>query len=275
MNKKVVLILSILFFSNVFAFCFAFKSNHDLRVIFFDIGQGDSIFIETYQGHQILVDGGPNNSVLNNLEKFMDPFDKSIDMLVLTHADKDHLAGLVSVLKIYNVDVVLWTGAPATSKLFYEFEELLKDQNVVTVSAYDKVFAGDIELHIYNPIREIETIKDLNDTSVVFKLIHGKSTFLLTGDISSKIEKDLIEVFDLKSTVLKAGHHGSKHSTSEEFVKAVSPKCAVISVGKNSYGHPAERVLDVLNENNVKIVRTDLLGDIVFSSDKENVFLKK
>jgi competence protein ComEC len=107
MNKKTFFTLLILFFCNVIAFNFVFNRNDNLRVIFFDIGQGDSIFIETSQGHQILVDGGPNNSVLNNLEKFMSPFDKSIDMIILTHADKDHLAGLVSVLKVYNVDIIV------------------------------------------------------------------------------------------------------------------------------------------------------------------------
>lgn len=276
MNKKTFFTLLILFFCNVIAFNFVFNRNDNLRVIFFDIGQGDSIFIETSQGHQILVDGEPNNSVLNNLEKFMSPFDKSIDMIILTHADKDHLAGLVSVLKVYNVDIIVWSGASSESNLFYEFKGLMDGKKVVTVKAFDKIFAGDIELEILNPIKDVETVKDLNDTSVVFRLVHGKSRFLLTGDLSSKFEMDVIEVFDdIKSNILKIGHHGSKYSTAEEFVKAVSPSCAVISVGKNSYGHPAERVLELLEERNIKTLRTDIHGDVVFYSDRENIFLKK
>ncbi len=275
MNKKVALILLILILCNIVAYSLIFKKDNNLKVIFFDIGQGDSIFIETSQGHQILVDGGPNNSVLNNLEKFMNPFDKSIDMVILTHTDKDHLGGLISVLKIYDVDVFVWTGASSDSNLFNELNELLANKKVVTVDAFDKIWAGDIELQIYNPIKDVSAIKDSNDTSIVFKLIHGNSKFLLTGDLPSNFEDDLIEKFDLKSSILKVGHHGSKYSTSEEFVKAISPSCAIISVGKNNYGHPAERVLNLLQDNNIKTLRTDIYSDIVFYSNKENIFLKK
>lgn len=275
MNKKVALILLILILCNIVAYSLIFKKDNNLKVIFFDVGQGDSIFIETSQGHQILVDGGPNNSVLNNLEKFMNPFDKSIDMVILTHTDKDHLGGLISILKIYDIDVFVWTGASSDSNLFNELNELLANKKVVTVDAFDKIWAGDIELQIYNPIKDVSAIKDSNDTSIVFKLIHGNSKFLLTGDLSSNFEDDLIEKFDLKSSILKVGHHGSKYSTSEEFVKAISPSCAIISVGKNNYGHPAERVLNLLQDNNIKTLRTDIYSDIVFYSNKENIFLKK
>ena len=275
MNKKVALILLILILCNIVAYSLIFKKDNNLKVIFFDVGQGDSIFIETSQGHQILVDGGPNNSVLNNLEKFMNPFDKSIDMVILTHTDKDHLGGLISVLKIYDVDVFVWTGAASDSNLFYELNELLANKKVVTVDAFDKIWAGDIELQIYNPIKDVNTIKDSNATSIVFKLIHGNSKFLLTGDLPSNFEDDLIEKFNLKSSILKVGHHGSKYSTSEEFVKAVYPSCAIISVGKNNYGHPAEEVLNLLQDNNIKTLRTDTHGNIVFYSNKENIFLKK
>ena len=275
MNKKVALILLILILCNIVAYSLIFKKDNNLKVIFFDVGQGDSIFIETSQGHQILVDGGPNNSVLNNLEKFMNPFDKNIDMVILTHTDKDHLGGLISILKIYDIDVFVWTGASSDSNLFNELNELLANKKVVTVDAFDKIWAGDIELKIYNPIKDVSAIKDSNDTSIVFKLIHGNSKFLLTGDLSSNFEDDLIEKFDLKSSILKVGHHGSKYSTSEEFVKAISPSCAIISVGKNNYGHPAERVLNLLQDNNIKTLRTDIYSDIVFYSNKENIFLKK
>jgi len=275
MNKKVALILLILILCNIVAYSLIFKKDNNLKVIFFDVGQGDSIFIETSQGHQILVDGGPNNSVLNNLEKFMNPFDKNIDMVILTHTDKDHLGGLISILKIYDIDVFVWTGASSDSNLFNELNELLANKKVVTVDAFDKIWAGDIELQIYNPIKDVSAIKDSNDTSIVFKLIHGNSKFLLTGDLSSNFEDDLIEKFDLKSSILKVGHHGSKYSTSEEFVKAISPSCAIISVGKNNYGHPAERVLNLLQDNNIKTLRTDIYSDIVFYSNKENIFLKK
>lgn len=274
MNKKTIFILLSLIIFNIIVFSCILNKNDDLKVVFFNIGQGDSIFIETSQGHQILVDGGPDNSVLTNLENFMNPFDKSLDMLILTHADKDHLAGLVSVLKIYEVDTFVWNGVPTDSELFKELQELLIDKKVVVLDAYDKIFAGDIEIEIYNPFNTNNNSNDLNDSSIVFKLIHGNSKFLLTGDISSNVEKDLIKRFDLKSNILKVGHHGSKSSTGEDFIMAVVPSCAVISVGKNSYGHPAERVLNLIKDKNIKLLRTDIDGDIVFYSNKEDIFVK-
>lgn len=271
MNKKVLSILLFLFLCNVIAFSFIFNKDNDLKVVFFDVSQGDSIFIETEQGHQILVDGGPGNSVLESLEGHMSPFDKSLDMIILTHADKDHLGGLIGVLKTYEVDAFVWTGVESDSSLYDELKELLKEERVIVVDAFDKILVDDVVLEIYNPLREA---KDLNDTSIVFKLIHNNSKFLLTGDLSSNFEDDVMQNFDLESDVLKVGHHGSKYSTSEDFLKAVSPKCAVISVGKNSYGHPADRVLDLLKENKVKILRTDINGDIVFYSNEKGLFLE-
>ncbi len=271
MNKKVLSILLFLFLCNVIAFSFIFNKDNDLKVVFFDVSQGDSIFIETEQGHQILVDGGPGNSVLESLEGHMSPFDKSLDMIILTHADKDHLGGLIGVLKTYEVDAFVWTGVESDSSLYDELKELLKEERVIVVDAFDKILVDDVVLEIYNPLREA---KDLNDTSIVFKLIHNNSKFLLTGDLSSNFEDDLMQNFDLESDVLKVGHHGSKYSTSEGFLKAVSPKCAVISVGENSYGHPADRVLDLLEENKVKILRTDTNGDIVFYSNEKGLFLE-
>jgi competence protein ComEC len=275
MNKNIFFVLISLVVFNLIAWSFVLKNDDHLKVVFFNVGQGDSIFIETSRGHQILIDGGPDNSVLNSLEKVMNPFDKNIDMVILTHADKDHLGGLISVLKTYNIDSFVWTGAQSDSEIFKELVDLIKNENVVNVDIHDRILAADIELEIYNPINSVEDIKDLNDTSIVAKLIHGNSKFLLTGDLSSNFEDDLINNFDLKSNILKIGHHGSNHSTSDEFLKAVSPNCAVIQVGKNSYGHPAERVMSLLEKNNVKILRTDINGDIVFYSDKENIFFKK
>lgn len=273
MNKKIICILSFLIICNLIAFIFLFNKEDNLKIVFFDIGQGDSIFIETNKGSQILIDGGPDNSVLEKLEKEMNPFDKSLDMIILTHADKDHLAGIISVLRIYDVDVFVWNGEESDSSLFKELEELLTNKKVVTVDAYDKISIGDLLLEVYNPI--IPNLKELNDTSIVLKLIYGSSSFLLTGDLSSNLEDDLVEKFDLDSDVLKVAHHGSKNSTTEEFIKEVSPNCAIISVGKNNYGHPDARVLDLLDSEEVRIFRTDILGDIVFYLNGKEIFVEK
>ncbi|MDD3032684.1 MAG: hypothetical protein PHF88_01820, partial [Candidatus Pacebacteria bacterium] len=125
---------------------------------------------------------------------------------------------------------------------------------------------------IYNPLK---IQKDLNDNSLVLKLIYNDSKFLFTGDLTSNLEDDLVRSFDLESDILKVGHHGSKYSTSEVFLKAVSPNCAVISVGQNNYGHPDEGVLKLLDNNGVRILRTDLDGDIVFHCNEDGIFLEK
>lgn len=274
MNKKVLSILLFLVLCNLIAFGFLFKKDNDLKVVFFDIGQGDSIFIETKDGHQILVDGGEDSSVLENLEEYMNPLDKDLDMVILTHPDKDHLGGLIPVLKTYNINSFVWTGAESDSDLYLELEELLQNEKVVIVDAHDKISVGDIVLEVYNPVQDVKEVRDLNDTSIVFKLIHEDSKFLLTGDLTSVFENNLIQNFDLKSNVLKVGHHGSKYSTSEDFLKAVSPDCAVISVGENNYGHPDEGVMDLLENNGVRVLRTDVNGDIVFYSNSEGLFIE-
>lgn len=258
------------------------------------MGQGDSAFIETPEGHQILIDGGPTSDVLQKLSQRMPFWDKEIDLVILTHPEADHMQGLLSVLQRYNVDYVLWTGIKRNTPEFAKWQGALDSAQksktflaslgfgqagtkVITADEKTKIKAGNAKIDVLYPSKNLsgkELKNTSNDTCVVAKLIYGKDSFLFTGDISDKAEKELAgEGISLKSDVLKVAHHGSKYSTSDLFLQGVKPEYAVISVGKNSYGHPTPEALQRLEKYDIKTLRTDQLGDIEFVSDGNNIKL--
>ena len=267
----------VLILVNVYLWQFIFSLDGNLKVVFFDVGQGDSIFIETPQGHQILIDGGPGQKVLTNLSKVMPFWDRSIDLLVATHPDYDHLSGLVSVLERYQVDNIVWNGQESASKTFTDWQEAVSRGSA-------REFVGQRGLVIKaDKARFITLWPDKssanqsqggsNDGSIVLLLNYGLNKFLFTGDITSKSEKVLVsrDIALLKADVLKVGHHGSKYSSSPDFLGAVSPLLAVISCGVNNfYGHPHQEVLSNLQEFAITILRTDQKGDITITSNGSN-----
>jgi competence protein ComEC len=243
-----------------------------MKVSFLDVGQGDAVFIETYQGTQILVDGGPSGRVLSELGQQMPFFDRSIDLLILSHADADHVTGLVEVLKRFEVKKVLISGVVSQSAVYREFERLLRQKNVEVIVARQgqRVWLDNATVFdVYWP--EAGSGLDslaINDASIFGKLIFGKTKILLTGDVASRIEDVLLPRFNLDADILKVGHHGSKSSTSVQLLEEVTPEFSVIQVGKNnSYGHPAPQVLDNLSSSSTTILRNDLDGQINFTSD--------
>lgn len=253
---------------------FYFEAHQNLIIDFFDVGQGDAIFIEAPNNNQVLIDGGPNNAVLSKLGEVMPFWDRSINLLVLTHPHADHLDGLLEVLKRYDIETVLEAGVNHTIPEYEEWHKLLKEKNIKIVIAKsgERVYlSGQTYLDILTPMEsyENESPKNIHDSTVVSKLTHGSSTAIFMGDAERKTEYALLfSGADLKSDILKVGHHGSKTSTSEEFLKAVSPRFAIISAGrKNRYGHPHQDVLDRLATFRIKIFRTDQDGDIKFTSD--------
>lgn len=253
---------------------FYFESHQNLLVTFFDVGQGDAIFIEVPNGNQILVDGGPNAQVLSKLGQRMPFWDRSLDLVILTHPHADHLDGLLEVLKRYNVSTVIETGVRHSIPEYSEWQQLLKEKNVNVVIAKrgQRIQLSDSAyLDILTPFEGFEgkSPKNIHDSMVVSKLFYGSTTALLMGDAERPLEYQLVfEGTNLKVDILKVGHHGSKTSSSEEFLKAVSPRYAVISVGKkNRYGHPHQEVVDRLNSLGIKIFRTDVDGDITLVGD--------
>jgi len=263
-NKKYLFIFSLILI-NILLYIFSFSSP-DLRVIFFDVGQGDSIFIETPNKHQILIDGGPSSSnIANKLSSFMPFWDKTIDLIVLTHLESDHVSGLFEILDNYIVENILWSGEYSESEKSKIWKEMIEKENanIYISNSLDQIILNDVYLKI---IKVNGEITNTNDSSVITKLSYRDNSFLFTGDISSKVEKEIISQ-DIQSDIIKIPHHGSKYSSSEEFIKKVSPLLAVIQVGKNSYGHPTDEVLTRLSNFGIKVLRNDLDGDIQIVSN--------
>ncbi|MDD4803556.1 MAG: ComEC/Rec2 family competence protein [Candidatus Pacebacteria bacterium] len=251
-----------------------------LKVTFLDVGQGDAIFIESPDGNQILIDSGANKNISNVLSRVMPFYDRSIDAVVATHPDQDHIGGFPEILKRYKVGRYFDNGLLGETSTFKEIskelviekvsgERLIKDE---IIDLGDGVF-----LKVFYPNIKLEG-SDTNKNSVVMKLIYGDSNILLTGDIPTDVEKYLTMTSgeELDSDILKVAHHGSKNSLSEEFFSVVSPEYSIISASKdNSFGHPHKEIIDALNSIGTNILRTYEIGDITFVSDGDKFVLEK
>lgn len=285
MKRIIKFILGILVFLNIIAWTAVFYLNQPkvLKVVFFDVGQGDSIFIETPERQQVLIDGGPDSTILSKLAKEMSFYDRTIDLVILTHPEKDHLFGLLEVLKRYKIKNILWTGVMRDISELEEWKNLIEKEGaeIKIAKAGQRIVLKDLEpkifLDILYPFENLEgqEFENSNDTSIVAKLVFDSDYFLFTGDISKKIEEKLVlQDINLDSDVLKVAHHGSKTSSSLEFLEKVSPEFVVIQVGENSYGHPSPEVLANLEQFGIQILRTDINGDIKIVSDGNNFKLK-
>ncbi len=242
-----------------------------LKVYFLDVGQGDAILINYLNNNQILIDGGGDGKqLLSQLEKIVSPFDNVLEVVVATHPDKDHIGGLVEALKKYQVGLFLENSQKSNSQVYQQLEEIVRDKNIKRESIFEgsKIKMGELVfLEAFGPdfnYQEEEENKEHNDDSVVLRMDFGSNSFLFTGDIGIQKEKDFF--FDQENidvNFLKVAHHGSKNSSSDEFLKKVTPQFAIISVGKdNPYGHPTREVLERLKENGAEIFRTDEKGTI-------------
>ncbi len=261
---------------------FVFLQERDgfLRIIFFDVGQGDAEFIETPDKKQILIDGGPNLSILEKLGRKMPFYDRYIDLIILSHPEADHLSGLIEVLKRYNVGAVITNGVVRDTEEYNQWINLLKEKRIPIFIAQS---GGSINLgrgarfDVLYPLENLlgKEVSDSNNTSVVGKLVFGSFKALFTGDIEKSTENKLISSgLDLKSEILKVAHHGSKTSSSDEFLRAVDAVLAIIEVGAdNRYGHPHQEVLEKLK--NLQVFKTSENGDVEIFSDGFSFNVKK
>lgn len=242
-----------------------------LSVYFFDIGQGDSILIESPSRGRVLIDGGPNRRVLSELGRVLPFADKRIDVVLSTHPDKDHIGGLPEVISRYQVRVYVEPGVRSDNHVDEELLRRVREKNIPTITGKRGMvldFGDGVKLTILYPVGDVSGW-ETNDASIVAKLTYGDQSFLLTGDAGLKAEMDLLAYKDnLKSSLLKVGHHGSRTSTSLPFARAVSPAYAVIPAGKdNTYGHPHREVLEVLNAIGAEVLSTADKGTIRFKTD--------
>ncbi len=246
----------------------SFKEHDPLEVHFLNIGQGDATLVQYLGSYQILIDGGPNGKkLLSELSKVMPATDRTIEIVIMTHPDKDHFGGLISVMKTYSVKMILCNGQEADTAIFQQYKKVVKDQEIkeYTFGEGSEISIGKVlELRSFNPDTTVSSKSDRNEHSVVVRMDYGENSFLFTGDADSKTEDDMLkDQEDVDVDWLKIGHHGSKHSTTDNFIKKVTPEQAIISCGKsNRYGHPHEDVLERLRSHNAEVLRTDTIGTI-------------
>src|SRR3989338_920196 len=275
-----LVILLCLFVFSISTYSTANQKDGLLKIYFFNVGQGDAIFIETPNGNQVLVDGGPDNSVLQKLGETMPFYDKDIGLVVLTHSDADHLTGLIGVLERYEVENVIYSNIVRKSALYNAWREAVTEEgaNIIDPVAGKVIDLGNsVTLSIIHPAESLsgKVMEKVNNESVVLMLKYGETEILLTGDIEAKAERQIIlSGANLDADILKVAHHGSKTSTLAEFLYEVSPQVAVIQVGtKNRYGHPTQEVLSRLENFGVKLYRTDVDGGVKVISDGVNYLI--
>jgi competence protein ComEC len=242
--------------------------NGKLKVHFIDVGQADSILLQ--QGDIfMLVDAG-NNEDSDIIKAYLEKQGvKELQYFVGTHKDEDHIGSADNIIKSFKVGKVYFPKQTATTKTFEDFVKAVKEKGLaLTVpKVLDTFKLGEANITVMAP--NGTKYEDANDYSIVLKVEYGSTSFLLTGDAESVSESEMLaKGLNLEATVLKVGHHGSRSSTGKDFLNAVNPKYAIISVGKgNSYGHPTKDVLDRLKAKNIPIYRTDENGTIVVTSD--------
>lgn len=264
-----IIILIILF--NSFSYFYSFIPKN-LKIYFIDVGQGDSCLIITSQNKRILIDGGEGNSDVL-LSYLLDRRIKTIDYILISHFDSDHCNGLIDIIQKLNVKNILISKQAHFCDEYKNIANIINSKKikVVFIKQGDKLNVdSNTKLDILYPPEELE-YDDLNNNSIVAKLTYNKFSILFTGDIE-KSEKNLLDMYknkELESNIIKISHHGSKTSSSEEFIKAVNPKIALIGVGvSNKFGHPNKEVIERLENINCKIYRTDEMGEITMEVNK-------
>lgn len=248
---------------------------HPLTVSFVDVGQGDAIFVTSPSGKHLVIDGGPSAVLLEDISQALPLTKRTIDIVLATHYDADHITGLISLLQKYHVKNIVLTKNQGDTKTFSTFFDAVEEEVSQGAHLYygergDEIELGDgTRLTILFPTRTLPPNVDSNDASITTLLTYGEHTVLLTGDLSEKYEGKLISEFLPQNvTIFKAGHHGSKYSSGKQLLSYIKPEYVVISAGKdNTYGHPNPDALERLEKYSKEIISTIDKGTISFISD--------
>ncbi|MDO8260604.1 MAG: MBL fold metallo-hydrolase [Candidatus Magasanikbacteria bacterium] len=246
------------------------KPSTGLKVYFFDVGQGDACLIQTANGENILIDGGPDNKVLSELSKVLPWWERELDLMILTHPHDDHVAGLNNILDKYSVNKILYTGVSHNGPAYLSWLDKIKEQEqkVKIIERTQEIkLDNDCNFKILFPTESFlnKTVVNFNNTSIVAQLDCEGKKILFMGDAEQELENELLKNYsDLDSDIIKIGHHGSETASGEEFLKAVSPETAIVSVGEdNKFGLPDLRILRRLERLGINVLRTDEGGTIV------------
>ncbi len=277
--------------------------DQNLKIIACDVGQGDAILV-VHRSTQIIIDGGPNNKIIDCLSDYVPFYDRKIEAVMISHPQKDHYGGIIDVIERYDVKTLIATGLDSVSQDW----QVLKNEvgsrgvRVINPSSGQELRIGLIQLDILYPSAEyvlsestlvdeskdfgtggilgaFTSNKDPNEFSIVAILSFYDFDALFTGDINPAISDAIADSLNgnLKKTIeyIKVPHHGSRNGLSAKLLDKTNSQVAVISVGKNnSYGHPHEEILKMLSDRGIKILRTDQLGDVVVESDGERIWIE-
>ena len=287
----------------IFSFLFSFPDGK-IHIFFCNVGQGDAAYIRAPSNQDMLIDGGPDTKVLNCLGRHMPFYDRTIDVVMLTHPQKDHLQGLLSVLQRYQVKYIVLGVEENQTDGYQRLVQEIKNRNIPVKHLYtgDKFSLGKVKFEILWPERKwvvenvfpsnsvlsdlgnlsnpntlglLTTQRNINDFSIYLHLAFGSFSSLFTGDGDTRIQGEIMKEVSLpRVNILKYPHHGSKYGAGEDFLKLVSPDLTVISVGKNPWGHPTPETLDLLAKLSIPFKRTDQNGDVEIVSDGQGWVVK-
>lgn len=250
---------------------------------FLDIGQGDATYIEFPDGTDMLVDCAKDARILSALGRMMQPFDRHLDYLIVTHPDMDHYGGCIDVLKRFEVGTIVYNGGKKEyDPVWRVFWETMKEEEATykEIAKEETLEIAGAKIHFLFPDMPVATMPadvEVNNTSIVFTLRYGSSSVLFTADMEKEIEEYLVKnrEKDLDVDILKVAHHGSPSSSFQPFLDRVSPTDAIISVGKeNKYHHPSLRVIKRLGRAGARVWRTDEGGDITATLDIEHILVQ-
>lgn len=277
--KKIIIFLSLLFLLFYFLSIFQNnKKNKNLEVSFIDSGQADSILIQTPSHHNIIIDFGGDQG-LEELNKKIPWWNKKIDLIIITHPHDDHILGITSIIKKFQVKKIMYSGILHYSPAYLELLNIIKEKNTPLVIPRENqlINLGEkCSMSIIFPWESFynKEIENLNNSSIVSKLDCNNSTFLFMGDAEIEVENKILDKnININSDVLKVGHHGSITSSQKEFLEKVNPQIAIIMVGKNNkFNHPNLRTIRKIEKLKIEILRTDINKTITIISDGNKIY---
>lgn len=271
--------------------CIASLPDGRMHVFFLDIGQGDGILVRTPADEYVLIDGGPDDRVIRELGRVMPFYEHTIDIIILSHPHADHVNGFVDVLKRFEVRQVVMPGVVYRSPGYRAFLDQVSQQKIDVILVGSKIERpsdkkivgidyqlGGLIFDMLFPDISMQglSFNNVHESMVVFRLLYGKRSFMFTGDMEKEKEQQLVDKgLELRSDLLKVGHHGSKTSSSEAFLEKVRPTFAVISCGvNNKFKHPFPLTLEHLGARNIQIYRTDVDGLVEALSDGDSLVVE-
>lgn len=272
MNKKIIFVIIIII---LLEFYYFYEENDKmLNIVFLDVGQGDAILIKSPNGKNILIDGGPDSDLTEKISKYMTYKNNKINMIIITHPHRDHYYGLISVIKKYKPEKIIYSGIDVYLSDYIYMKKVINDNALELI----KPKIGDkyeIDENLYFQITympKISTVENLNDASVSIKLTYGNFDAIFNGDASCEIENIILKNnTDLKSEIFKASHHASKYSNCDNLLSDMKPEITIIQSGiDNKFGHPHQEAMNRILKSGSQILRNDQLGDIIIKSNGEN-----